>query len=512
MPVAILKLFKSKWDWNHETEPSESLLGRALYLCRGKVLGGSSCTNVMLYTRGAASDYDGWAEACGDASWAADSMLGYFRKAERCTSADVTNRAFHGYDGPHAVSDVPYQNDMSKAFLAAASEHPRGFAANKDFNDWSKPQTGFGRYQVAQDRGVRVTAASAYLGPEVRKRPNLSIVTGAVASAVAFQGNRAVGVDVECGAECGRAECAPTGEVLSCVGAIGSPQLLLLSGVGPRADLDALGIPVVRDLAGVGSGLQDHPAALVSFTGTPAAKGLSHSSRLRFRGTTLTSPAALAQWAVAGTGPLTSPGCDHGGFVRTDGTDGAADVQYRFLATKTITADGMSTIADGYKAVKDHPDGFTIQAIAARPNSRGKVSLNSRDARDKPCISDAFLSDSADVDTLVRALKLGREIAAQPALAPFRGAEEFPGPHVRSDADLADYVRRTAHSANALVGTCKLGRAGDDMAVVDNQLRVFGLEGLRVIDASVMPTLPGGQTCSSTIAIAEKIADDMLVR
>lgn len=518
VPVAILKLFKSKWDWNFATEPSDRVEKRSLYLCRGKGLGGSSCTNVMLYTRGAAQDYDAWADACGDDSWASPAMLEYFKKAETCSSTTV-NAAYHGFQGPCGVSDVPYQNEMSAAFLkAAAEEHPAKWGSNPDFNDWSRPQRGFGRYHVSQRDGVRVTAASAYLNKDVLNRPNLDVLTGCAASKVRFDSDlRATGVDLTFAS--GKTEATikttpKSGEVISCSGALGSPQLLKLSGIGPVEELKAHGIDCVASRPGVGAGLQDHPACLVSYSATPQAKGKSHSSKLRIPGTTMTSPKAALDWLLRGRGPLTSPGCDHGGFVTSSHaapTD-PADIQFRFLATKTITPDGMSTIATNYKTEANHPDGFTIQTIAARPKSRaGNVKLASTDPWHKPKISgDTYLADDRDVDVLVDALKKGREIAAMPALASYRGYEEYPGSAVQSDEQLAKYVRETVHSANALVGTCRLGKPDDDTAVVDKNLNVLGVKGFRVADSSVMPTIPGGQTASSTIAIAEKAADMIL--
>ena len=360
----------------------------------------------------------------------------------------------------------------------------------------------------------------------VKNRPNLEILVGAAAQRLVFDADKvAVGVRFAVRGAAGQdladetVRLSTRGEVLLASGAIGSPQLLMLSGVGPSAELASHDIEVVAAREGVGANLQDHPACLVSHFGSEKAKGLSHSSKLRVPGTTLTSPKAALTWALKGEGPLTSPGCDHGGFVRVGGSseddadapnaddDGGADVQFRFLATKSITPDGMSTISGGYQAQKDHPDGITIQAIVARPKSRATLKLRSRDPHDAPLIEDYFFSDARDVATMVAALKKGREIMLQPALSEFRGAEEFPGAAVQTDAQLAAYVRATAHTANAIVGTCKMGRHDDARAVVDSQLKVIGVHKVRVVDASIMPSLPGGQTAASTIAIAEKAAD-----
>lgn len=513
IPVAILKLFKSAWDWDFATEPAPEVGDRQIYLCRGKGLGGSSCTNVMLYTRGSAQDYDGWAQACGDDTWTGSSMLQYFRRAEDCLSNENTGvGTWHGGDGPAAVSDVPYQNPLSKAFLDAAKE--AGFPENKDFNDWSKPQLGFGRYQVSQRAGKRESAASAYLDSEVRNRDNLDVVVGVTVSKVAFEGKRAVGVDLLAGDSLedsqgfsAKLKAGASSEVVLTAGAIGSPHVLMLSGVGDKDELSNVGIDCVADRPGVGKKLQDHPACLVSRFSKKGAPS-SHSSMLRVPGTTATNPVAALRWSMTGTGPLASPGCDHGGFLKLNEDSEGADAQFRFLATKSITPDGMSTIAEGYKAARFHPNGFTIQTILARPKSSdGVVSLKSANPFDKPSIKTSFFSDENDVKTMVSAIRQAREIMEQPALAQFAGEEEFPGKDVSTDEQLADYARKSVHTANALVGTCKLGLPSDIDAVVDNKLNVIGTSNLRVCDSSVMPVLPGGQTASSTIAIAEKAAD-----
>jgi len=505
IPVAILKLFKSAWDYAFATEKNAHVNGRSLYVCRGRGLGGSSLTNVMLYNRGTADDYDKWAAAAGDESWGADAMLGYFKKAEDCLVPGLKDSKYHGTGGPYASSHVPYVNEMSTAFVLAAVAD--GGAANPDFNDWSTSQEGYGKFVVSQRRGERVNGFNAYLKPALG-RDNLDVVTGACVEGVAFDDAKvATGVTFSVG---GASATVKAGEVLLTGGAINSPQLLMLSGVGAKAELDALGIPVVADRRGVGKNLQDHPACLVSWKGSEKARGKSHSTALRVTGTTLTNPIALLKWAF-GRGPLTSMGCDHGGFAKLGaGAAGAPDTQFRFLATKSITADGMSTIADDYGAAADHPDGVTIQTIVARPVSHGgSVTLASRDASAAPLVNDAYLSDARDVDVMVAALKKARRIGASAPLNAYAGEEEFPGASVTDDG-LADYVRDTAHTANALVGTCALGKAEDLNAVVDGNLNVIGVKNLRVVDASIMPTLPGGQTASSTVAVAEKAADLIL--
>ena len=340
------------------------------------------------------------------------------------------------------------------------------------------------------------------------------MVAGATVSKIVFDdAKRAIGVDLALdNSKTARASLATdTSEVVLTAGAIGSPHVLLLSGVGAQNELQQHGISCVADRPGVGKNLQDHPACLVSRYSSPNAPA-SHSSSLRVPATTATNPLAALNWFARRDGPLTSPGCDHGAFLKLMPDATEADTQFRFLASKTITPDGMSAIANEYKTARNHPNGFTIQTLLARPKSTaGSVSLASADPFAKPKIFGGHLADQRDVDNMVAALKEARRILDMPALNKYAGPEEYPGAAVTSDDQLARYARDTVHTANALVGTCKLGKPNDRDAVVDNKLRVIGTSNLRVCDSSVMPVLPGGQTASSTVAIAEKAAD-MLVQ
>lgn len=395
VPVGLLKILKGKLDWDYNTAPSATLGGREVYLCRGKLLGGSSCTNVMLYNRGAAGDYDKWAAECGDDSWNAANMLPYFKKSEDSRSTENSGVGeWHGAGGPYTTSDVPYQNPMSAAFLKATAQ--AGLVQNNDFNDWSRPQAGFGRFQVSQRKGQRIEAASAYLEPALRRK-NLRVITGAHATRVELAGGDAPCATGVCytdaSGELRVAKLAAKGEVLLTLGAVGSPQLLMLSGIGPAEHLRERGVEPVVDVAGVGANLQDHPAVLLSYTaiGKAEATGVSQSSKLRLGNTVKMHPLALAQWALLGKGPLASPGCDHGGFAHSTAEAASQpaalpDLQYRFLASKTISPDGMSTISEEYLKTKGHPDGCTVQAIAARPHTRGKLRLRSNNPQDKPVI------------------------------------------------------------------------------------------------------------------------------
>jgi len=286
--------------------------------------------------------------------------------------------------------------------------------------------------------------------------------------------------------------------------------LLMLSGVGPKAHLEEHGIKVVSDVPAVGLNLQDHPAAVVSYQCPESQAGISVSSKLKIPGTTLPHPKVVLQWLFTGTGPLTSTGCDHGGFFRTPAaTSSSPDLQMRFLAARAVSADGMQSFAK-FRKVTSHPDGFSFQSIAARPNSMGRLLLRSSDPDDKPIIEGNYLKDPSDVATIREGLKMGRKLATQPAFKDYIGEEVFPGSKVKSDSDLDAYIRSTVHTANALVGTCRMGQASDPQTVVDPELKVKGVHGLRVIDSSVMPKLPGGQTVASTLMIVERGADMLL--
>ena len=516
IPGGILRLFKSAWDWDYTSEPDERTGGRGIYLCRGKTIGGSGSTNVLLYNRGSARDYDAWASECGAEGWAAADVLPYFKKAEGRSAALGGADKHHGDAGPFSVDQVRYQNPLSKAFLRACGS--AGLRANADFNDWDAPQEGFGRFVVNEKDGERCSAATGYLEPALA-RENLHVLTGALARRVVFdEGDAKAASGVEFALASDDAAAAPLaaslaagGEVLLAGGAINSPHTLMLSGIGPRAELEAHGVPVRKELGGVGANLQDHPAAVVSYT--TKKKGVSVTSRIRLLGTRLPSPSAVLSWLVRRRGPLTSTGCDHGGFFKSGAPERAGDaepdLQVRFLAARALSADGMSTFAK-FRESGGLPDGYSFQSIVARPKSRdaGRVRLASADPTDKPKVEAGYLSDPADLATLRAGIKLGRELSASAAFERFGpNVETFPGADVRTDEQIDEYIRGTLHTSNALVGTCKMGRASDAGAVVDATLRVHGVKGLRVVDASVMPRIPGGQTNAATVMIAEKAAD-----
>lgn len=294
------------------------------------------------------------------------------------------------------------------------------------------------------------------------------------------------------------------GEVIVASGAIASPQLLMCSGIGPSKHLRSLGINVVQDNPAVGENLQDHPAAVVSFS-TPK-KGASVTSRLRLPGG-LTNPLPILQWALFKNGPLTSTGCDHGAFVRTTPGASQPDLQYRFLAAKALTPDGMTTFTK-FRTVGNHGDGYSIQSVAIRAKSKGRVRLASSNTHVKPVVDLAYLSNASDLATLREGIKLGRAILNRPEWGEYLGQEVYPGPDVQTDDEIDEYIRNSVHTANALTGTCKMGTGKD--AVVGPDLRVIGVNGLRVADSSVFPSIPGGQTGTPTVMVAERAANFVL--
>ena len=477
MPAGLAKLAGNKSvNWDYSTEPEAQLDNRRLWWPRGKVLGGSSSINAMCYIRGDARDYDEWARLVGDGRWAWQNVLTYFKRAEGNTrgASDL-----HGADGPLAVQDLRCRNVLTDVFVTGAGEC--GHALNPDFN--GAHQEGFGAYQVTQKNSARCSTAVGYLRP-AQKRPNLSIRTHARTERVLFDGHRAIGVDYRHGGRLTRAE---GGEVILCGGAINSPQLLMLSGIGPADHLRAHGIRVVQDLGGVGANLQDH---LDICTLQQCTQPVSYDR--------LNDVAVLLKYLAKRDGPGTSNIAEAGGFVRTKwATDERCDLQFHFIPA--LLDDHGRHRLPGY--------GFTMHACMLRPRSRGTIRLASTDPGTKPEIRANYLSDAEgyDLKMLIEGVKRSRDIFAAPAFDAYRGAEVYPGADVRDDAAITAFIRRKAETVYHPVGTCRMGN--DDDAVVDAALRVRGVPGLRVVDASVMPTLPGGNTNAPTIMIAEHAAE-----
>ncbi|MCC8251496.1 GMC family oxidoreductase [Saccharothrix luteola] len=465
VPAGFAKLFRTGVDWDYDTHDEPGLNGRRVFLPQGRVLGGTSSINSMIYVRGNPLDFDAW----GQPGWGFDDLLGYFLRSE---DNDRGESAFHGVGGPLGVSDNRARNPMSTAFLAAAAA--AGFAANDDFN--GPAQDGFGYFQVNQRDGRRSSAATAFLHP-VLHRPNLTLEANLQTHRVLVEGGRATGVvGFRAGEEITvRAE----REVVLAAGAYNSPQLLMLSGIGPAAMLGALNIPVVLDQPLVGQNLQDHALVPLVYTHRHPISMLAAGA-----------PESVHQFVTEGRGPLTSNGPEAGGFVRTLSGLPAPDVE--FLTAPVMIADS------GLAAPTAHA--ITLGASLLTPLSRGHVSLGSDDPTAKPRIVHNYYADPADLDTAVRALRIALEIAGTAPLEPYTETA-FRPPASTSEEDLRAYARARTQSTYHPVGTCAMGQ------VVDAELRVMGVEGLRVVDASVMPTITRGNTNAPVIAIAEKAAD-----
>ncbi len=481
IPAALNLLFKSTYDWDYTTVPQQRAADRSIYWPRGRTLGGSSSINAMIYIRGSRYDYDTWRDEYGCEGWGYTDLLPYFLRAE---SNSRGASAYHGADGPLSVQDPKYKSAMTAAFVDAARQW--GMEANDDFN--GPRQDGAGFYQVTQRNGRRWSTADAYLHPAAG-RPNLTVQTDALVTGVAIEAGRAVGVryllrGVE---ETARAE----GEVILAAGAIGSPQLLMLSGIGPADHLAEHGIGVVADSPGVGANLSDHPIVTAMWH-TPKATGLWEKA----------GPKNLARWRMMHSGPLTTNVAEAGGFSRTDPSLPAPDLQWHALPTPY---QNFGLTDPSIRALS-----LLITLVAV--GSRGRITLRSADPRHKPAIDPAYLSDGADIEPLVRGIRLAREFAAAGPLAKICKGELAPGPDAATDPELTEFVRRDITTIYHPVGTCAMGgdsrlAASKLTSVVDTELRVRGVDGLRVVDASVMPAVPRGNTNAPTIAIAERAAD-----
>ena len=474
IPAALYKTWRTRRDWNYATDPQPGLGGRELFWPRGKLLGGSSSINAMIYIRGARADYDEWAQLTGDDGWSYANVLPLFRRSE-----DNAHGAseFHGAGGPLRVEDLRSPHRWTRAVVesAVAAGHP----ANDDFN--GAQQDGAGLYQVTQKRGRRWSAADAFLKPAL-DRPNLTVRTGAQATRVLVEGGRATGVEYLQDGE--RHTVHASAEVLLAGGAINSPQLLMLSGIGPADHLRSVGVDVVHDLPGVGSGLQDHPLVPTIWH--------VRSGRSLFRAE---SPSGYAQWFGARRGPLTSNLAEAGLFTRSDASLAEPDLQYHFLPVKFWRQ----------AEVDPDVDAFTAATVLVHVHSRGSVRLRSADPIWAPAIDAGYLTDDRDLDALVTGVERAREIASGGPLARVLAEEWSPGGTVSGRTALRAKVRETLESLYHPVGSCRMG--ADDDAPVDPELRVRGVAGLRVVDASVMPTLVRGNTNAPTIMIAERAAD-----
>jgi choline dehydrogenase len=482
IPLGYGKLFKNaKLNWLYESEPEPELNNRRIIQPRGKVLGGSSSINGCIYIRGQKEDFDHWRQL-GNVGWSYDDVLPYFKKAEdQARGADE----FHGAGGPLCVSDQCETHELCEAFIAAAEQ--TGIARNDDFN--GAHQEGAGYFQTTTRRGRRCSAAVAYLRP-ARQRPNLRVLTDAPMERVLFDGREAVGVQFQHRGEtwCARAD----GEVILAAGAIASPPLLQLSGVGPAVLLQRFGIPVVHDLHGVGEDLQDHLQARLVYRCTrPITLNDDIASVVRKFGIGL-------RYALYRKGPLTVSAGYAGAFFRTDARLATPDVQAHFINFST------TKMGDKLHAFS----GFTASICQLRPESRGFVRIKSADPAARPAIQLNYLAAENDRRTMVAGLKLLRRIMQAPAMHPYVESEYEPGPSYTSDADLLRHIRERASTIYHPAGTCRMGE--DAAAVVDTRLNVRGVGRLRVIDGSVMPSVVSGNTNAAIIMLAEKGADMIL--
>ena len=482
IPIGYGKLFKDRSvNWMYQTEPEPGLDGRRVFQPRGKVLGGSSSINGLLYVRGQHEDYDRWRQH-GNVGWGHDDVLPYFKKAEnQIRGADH----YHGVDGPLSVSDWRHHDPLSEAFVKAAVE--AGIAYNPDFNGASQEGAGF--FQTTTRRGRRASSAFSYLRP-ARGRTNLRVETDALAQRVLFEDRRARAIEYRQNGELRRVRARR--EILVSSGAYNSPQLLQLSGVGPADLLKQHGIDVVLDAPGVGHDLQDHlQVRLVMRCAQKVTLNDVVANPLR-------SALAGAQYAAFRNGPLTIAAGTSGAFFKTSPRLASPDIQIHFIPFST---DKMGE--------KLHPfSGFTASVCQLRPESRGSLKIRSADPAMPPEIRINYLATETDRTAFIDGIKILRKILAASALKPFVVDEVYPGPDKVSDEDLLDYCRKTGSTVYHPTSTCRMG--SDPLAVVDHRLRVRGIEGLRVVDASVMPDLMSGNTNAPVIMIAEKASDMIL--
>lgn len=489
MPLGVIVLMWGKmFNWGYRTVAQKRLNNREMFWPRGKTLGGSSSVNAQCYTRGNAWDYDHWAEL-GNRGWSYADLLPHFKNSENYEPGGRSD--FHGQGGGYNVTQLRYTNPLSHAFIAAAEQ--AGYPRNDDFN--GEAEEGYGFYNVAQKNGQRCSNAAAFLHP-VADRKNLTVITRARATRVLFEGKQATGVEYKKGRWGRLHRLAASREVILCGGAINSPQLLLLSGVGPKAELERHGIAQRHELPGVGRNLQDHLDVSVI-----CKEKTRHAVTLRPDWLLFKAIPALFQYIFTRKGALVSNVAEAGGFARINAEDELCSLQFHFIPA--IEQDHGHNLWNTFKYY-----GMTVRICDLRPHSRGHIGLVSADPLADALIEPNYLDHEQDMENLVAAIKAARTIFRQPALDKHVGAEIEPGENLQSDEQIRAYIRARAETIYHPVGTCKMGH--DNMAVVDDRLRVHGLQGLRVIDASIMPTLVGGNTNAPTTAIAEKGAQMIL--
>ena len=480
IPLALIALIGNpRFDWCYESTPHAHMNGHTVPVPRGKTLGGSGSINSMVYIRGRPSDYDAWARL-GCVGWNWDSVLPYFIKAE--SNQRLADDPLHGRDGPLSVEDLRSPDPMLEQYIAAGKAV--GIPANRDFNGTS--QEGIGTYQLTMHKGRRWSAADAYLKPALGRK-NLHVVTHAEVESIDFDGKLARWLNLRRGSE--HETIVIDAELILCAGTIGTPALLLRSGVGPQDHLQEFEIPIVHELPGVGENLHDHPAIAAHYEGGDSGRGLSFA--------TLPGLAAAPfEYLFARRGIFTSNLVEGGGFARTDASLTEPDVQFHFIPSKVGHIGAKITWGRGYYC----------DVCVLKPASRGRLRLASAKIDDDPIIDLNMLSNYEDRQTLLRGLKLLRRILSSPALSGSGAKEVVPGPAVQSDDELLQYIYERLGTAYHPVGTCRMGDPADPMTVVGPDLRICGLENVRIADASVMPELVAGNTNAPTMMIAEVAA------
>ena len=484
MPAALAYPMNTKrWNWGYESEPEPHLNGRRLNCPRGKGLGGSSSINGLVYVRGNALDFERWKEDEGATGWGYADVLPYFKRAE---GRDEGGNAYRGGDGPLSTSYGPLDNPLHQAWLDAAQQ--AGYSLTEDYNGYA--QEGFGRMDMTVRNGTRCSAAKAYLY-EARKRPNLHVIEHALATRIMFEGTRAVGMEYEQAGKMHQLRAAR--EVILSGGPINSVQLLKLSGIGPAEELQSHGITVRADRPGVGANLQDH---LEFYFQMACTQPITLYGKANLLGKAMVG----AQWLFGRSGTGASNQFESCGFIRSRAGIKYPDIQYHFFP--------MAINYDGSSLATEH--GFQAHVGPMRSKSRGTVTLKSADPHDKPKILFNYMSHPDDWVDMRACVRLTREIFQQPAFAPYRGREIQPGADCVTDDQIDAFIAEHVESALHPSCTCKMGSPRDPMAVVDPELRVIGVQGLRVVDSGVMPSITTGNLNAPTIMIGEKGADHIL--